>query len=137
MQILFAEDTEIFHKTYGKMLEKFGEVKIVDTANAARRELLDDDVRYDIIFCDHYVPNTKGGIVGENGLNLYKDILRKDIRRGHPLLFVHFSSMPCPMDYRKIPKEKDEWFYSLGKGCDFEGIQKVFNRHKELTKRRP
>lgn len=87
MKILLAEDTQELAKHFIMILEELGaEVEhVIDGLKAIEKFKQD---QYDLIICDHNMPNCNGDKVYSCVRELNKNIL-----------FVHFSSYPCPERY--------------------------------------
>ena len=89
MRILFMEDTGIWISTYTMFLEKmFGlkdEVKHLVAGDDAPPVL--DDVPFDVIICDHYMPGDLG-----NSVYAHARYSEQSLNKETP--FIHHSSMP-------------------------------------------
>lgn len=115
MKILFVEDTDVFIERFKPMLEKLGEVDHFKSSNAARRAMgREEDFKYDLIVCDHYILRFEQEMKPATGDEVYYH-LRHWCSDTVP--FIHFSSAPCPEKYdvRIYSGEKDKNFYVLGK----------------------
>ena len=114
LKILFLEDTDIWIKTYKKLLTHYFDCEILHLEKGDEAKGYLDDVKFDVIICDHYMPGHWNG-----DLVYYHARYSKD-SKNTTTPFIHHSSMPCPEDYKGakddlnfINTPKDGDFYNL------------------------
>ena len=92
MKILFLEDADIWAKTYKIFLKKLFDCEILHLEAGDKAFPVLDDMKFDLIICDHYMPGATGEKVYYHARHSEKS-LNKDT------VFIHHTSMPCPNDY--------------------------------------
>lgn len=108
-KVLLAEDTDIWIKTYKRLLIKQFGFSVVVAKNGKDAINFINNETFDLVVCDHYMP-------GQTGNAVYAHIRKSDESKNKNVVFIHHSSMPCSYEYAESDDDKN--FYIIPKDGD-------------------
>jgi response regulator RpfG family c-di-GMP phosphodiesterase len=113
LRVLFLEDTDIWINTYKRLLTHHLDCEIQHFANGEKAVPFINDVKFDVIICDHFMPGWLGSKVYDYARNNKES-------KNKTTPFIHHSSMPCPEEYKG--SEDDLHFINTPKDGDFYNL---------------